>query len=113
MLGAGPLALSGSNTYTGGTLLGSGTLNFTAHALPAGSNSITFSGGVLQWAAGNTQDVSAGFAPIAAGQSANIDTNGNNVTFAAGLSGLGSLTKYGAGILDLVGLQRLHGRHHG
>ena len=82
MLGAGLLALSGSNTYTGGTLLDSGTLNFTANALPHGPNSITFAGGVLQWAAGNTLDVSAGFAPIAASQSANIDTNGNNVTFA-------------------------------
>ena len=102
MLGAGPLALSGSNTYTGGTLLDSGTLNFTSSALPAGSNSITFNGGVLQWAAGNTLDVSAGFAPIAASQLANIDTNGNNVTFASPLSGQGGLTKYGAGILTLT-----------
>ncbi len=102
MLGAGLLALSGSNTYSGGTLLDSGTLSFTASALPAGSNSITFNGGVLQWAAGNTFDVSAAIAPIAASQLAKIDTNGNNVTFAGALSGLGGLTKYGAGILTLT-----------
>ena len=102
MTGAGPLALSGSNTYTGGTLLDSGTLNFTANALPTGPSAITFKGGVLQWAAGNTLDVSAGFAPIAANQLANIDTNGNNVTFASPLSGQGGLTKYGAGILTLT-----------
>ena len=97
------MALSGSNTYTGGTYLDSGsTLNFTAQALPHGPNSIFFNGGTLQWAAGNTVDVSAGFAQIAAGQLANIDTNGNNVTFASSLSGLGSLTKYGAGILTLT-----------
>ena len=97
-----PLALSGSNAYTGGTFLDAGTLNFTAQALPHGSNSITFNGGTLQWAAGNTLDVSAGIAPIAASQSANIDTNGNNVTFASGLSGQGGLTKYGAGALTLT-----------
>ena len=102
MLGAGPLALSGSNTYSGGTLLDSGTLSFTAGALPAGSSAITFNGGVLQWAAGSTFDVSAAIAPIAASQLAKIDTNGNNVTFAGALSGLGGLTKYGAGILTLT-----------
>ena len=102
MLGAGLLALSGSNTYTGGTFLDSGTLNFTATALPTGPGSITFNGGILQWAAGNTLDVSAGIAPIAASQLAKIDSNGNNVTFASPLSGQGGLTKYGAGILTLT-----------
>ncbi len=100
LLGAGPLFLSGSNTYTGGTFLDAGTLNFT-HA-PTGPNSITFNGGTLQYAAGNTQDISAAIAPLGPGQSAKIDTNGNNVTFASGLSGQGGLTKYGAGILTLT-----------
>ncbi len=102
MLGAGPLALSGTNSYTGGTLLDAGTLNFTANALPTGANAITFNGGILQWATGNSTDVSAAIAPIAASQLANIDTNGNNVTFGHPLSGQGGLTKYGAGILTLT-----------
>ena len=62
LLGAGPLALSGSNSYMGGTSLDSGTLNFTMNALPTGRGAITFNGGILQWAAGNTLDVSAALA---------------------------------------------------
>ena len=46
---------------------------------------------------GNTQDISAGLAAIPSGQTANFDTNGNNVTFAAGVSGSGGLNKLGAG----------------
>ena len=100
---------STNNTYTGGTTLSAGVLNFIAGALPFASNSIAFNGGALQWATGNTQDVSAGFAPIASGQTAYLDTNGNNVTFAAGLSGNGGLTKLGGGSLVLLGNNSLGG----
>jgi fibronectin-binding autotransporter adhesin len=98
--GAGTQFLSGTNTYTGGTFLSGGTLNFTPGAVPLAANSITFNGGALQWAASNTQDVSSAVAPIGAG-GAGIDTNGNNVTFASSLSGTGGLTKYGAGTLNM------------
>ena len=97
--GAGTQVLSGTNTYSGGTQINAGTLNFTAGAVPL--SNISFGGGTLQWATGNSQDVSAGIAPIASGQNATLDTNGNSVAFASGLSGSGGLVKAGAGTLAL------------
>ena len=77
-----------------------GVLNFVAGASPV--SGITFHGGTLQWADGNTQDISAGIAPVAAGQAAILDTNGNSVSFASSLSGSGGLTKLGGGVLTLL-----------
>ncbi len=65
--GSGSLVLGGANTYSAGTALDQGVLNFAAGTLPHGTASIHFYGGTLQWAAGNSQDISAGIAPIAAG----------------------------------------------
>ncbi len=103
--GGGTQFVTGTNTYGGGTTLQGGVLNFASTANIAYSSSplpnINFAGGTLQWATGNTVDVSAGIAPIPANVSAGIDTNGNNVTFATALSGSGGLTKTGAGTLTL------------
>ena len=62
---------------------------------------ITLNGGGLQWAPNNTVDVSRRLNPIGAG-GATFDTNGNNVTFASPLRGIGGVTKPGAGILALT-----------
>ena len=99
--GSAILTLTGSNTYSGGTNVAAGILNFAAGTLPL--SGIGFSGGTLQWSSGNSQDISSGFAPIAAGQFAILDTNGNNVSFASPLGGSGGLTKVGAGMLTLLG----------
>ena len=98
--GSGTLFLSSSNSYSGGIAINAGTVNFVAGAL--GTETITMGGGTLQWASGNTQDVSRNLATIGAGAIANLDTNGNNVTFAYGLSGSGSLTKKGNGNLTFA-----------
>ncbi len=109
-IGAGTESLSGTNTYTGGTQLNGGILNFAASAVPhAVPRSITFGGGTLQYAAGNTVDVSGAIAPIASGQAAIIDTGSNSVTFASPLSGGGGLTKAGAGVLTLLGANAYSG----
>jgi autotransporter-associated beta strand protein len=110
--GSGTLVLGGANTYSYGTTLNAGVLTFSNGALPFSTSSpnIWFYGGTLQWAPGNTQDVSAGIAPLQSTSTvlwvpsyreAIIDTNGNDVTFGSPLSGYGGLTKLGAGTLTL------------
>ena len=97
----GTVNLTGQSSYTGSIAVNAGVLDFANGSL--GSNSsITFGGGTLQWASGNTQDVSGNIGSIASGQNAILDTNGNNVTFASGLGGSGGgLTKVGSGTLTL------------
>ena len=107
MTGSGTQYLSGVSTYTGGTTLASGVLNFTTSAL--GTGGITFAGGTLQYGANNTQDVSGQIvgstAPIA------IDTNGATVAYTGNLAGSnsGGLTKLGAGMLTLSGTNTYSG----
>ena len=60
-------------------------------------------GGTLQWAAGNSQDISSQFTPIVAGKTASLDTNGNNVTLASPITGSGGLTRLGgSGMLTIT-----------
>ena len=94
------IVLSGANTYTGGTTITGGLINFASLA-NFGSGAITLNGGGLQWAAGNTVDISSRLAALGA-SGATFDTNGNDVTFSSALSGAGSVTKSGAGTLTLT-----------
>ena len=62
---------------------------------------ISFAGGTLQYANGNTSDYSARFS-TAAGQIYRFDTNGQNIRFNTALtSSSGSLMKLGDGTLTL------------
>ena len=109
--GVGTLTLTGSNTYTGTTTLSGGTLNLGAAETPGlsgplgsstASSSIVLNGGYLQYSAVNQYDYSSRFS-TANNQAYNVDTNGQNVTWAAALtSSGGSLTKVGAGMLTLT-----------
>ena len=76
-------------------------MNFAAANISAAAL-ITLNGGGLQWATGNTTDISGQLASIGAG-GATFDTNGNNVSFATALGGTGGLTKAGTGTLTLSG----------
>ena len=93
--GTGTQVLSGSNNYSGGTFLYGGELGFTGTAaLPYSTSppNINFLGGALKWV-NNSTDLSAAIvSTTAATQNVILDINGNNVTFANGLSGLGGLT---------------------
>ena len=105
--GVGTLILTGNNSYAGGTTLTGGFINFNS-ANSFGSGLITINGAGLQWATGNSADISAQLAAFGAG-GATFDTNGNNVTLAASLSGLGGLTKTGAGTMTLSGVNSYQG----
>lgn len=103
--GSGKLTLGNTaNTFSGGVTLNAGTLSFAAlQGLGTGS-AIDFGGGILQYASGNTADISGRTVTINAG-GATIDTGVNEVTFAnaIGNSGAGGLTKAGTGKLTLSG----------
>jgi autotransporter-associated beta strand protein len=100
--GSGAVTLSGTNTYSGGTTISGGTLAFYSLA-NLGTDGITFDGGTLQYAAGNTADISARTVIIDSSD-CTIDTGSNTVTFASpvGNGGSGGLAKLGTGTLVLT-----------
>jgi autotransporter-associated beta strand protein len=106
---SGTVTITGSNSYVGGTILDAGNLALGSLGAIGSTGTITFNGGVLQFSASNTTDYSSRFSS-AAGQKYYIDTNGQSVTFASGLTSItGSLIKYGAGVLTLAGTNNYSG----
>jgi len=81
--------------------LAAGALEFAPGRL--GSGTVQMSGGTLRWASGNTQDVAARI-QLQASATANLDTNGNNVSLGSGLGAVAAavLAKNGSGILSLA-----------
>ena len=98
--GSGTLTLSANNTYSGGTTINAGLINFNS-AGNFGTGTITLNGGGLQWASGTTTDISPLLAPLGAA-GGTFDTNGSSVTLAAPVGGTGGLTKQGLGTLTLT-----------
>ncbi|WP_449067055.1 autotransporter-associated beta strand repeat-containing protein [Prosthecobacter sp.] len=98
--GAGTLALTASNTFTGGTHITGGLIEFTMGS-NLGTGGLTLNGGGLRWATGSTYDVSPRLNPLGDGGGV-FDIQGNDITFGSPLSGSGGLTKSGAGTLTLA-----------
>jgi outer membrane autotransporter protein len=109
MQGQGTLILEGANTYSGGTIVQSGTLQLTgAGTLGASYGSTTVSGGTL--GLGGTNQTQNGGLTLAGGARVQNGTMTSSGTFAlqsglvyASLAGTGGLTKTGAGEVDLLG----------
>lgn len=105
VLATGTVALTGVNTYTGGTILVGGTMSINNTGL--GTGGVGFNGGTLQWASGTSNDFSTQVVTInSAGGT--LDANGNPVTLAnaIGNNGSGALTvqsSVAGGILNLRG----------
>ncbi len=104
--GTGTLTLTGNNSYGGLTTLSGGNLNLGSANAIGTTGAISFLGGTLQYSAANTTDYVGRFN---ANQTYRIDTNDQNVTLAAVLSGTSGLTKLGSGTLTLTGVNTYTG----
>lgn len=99
-LGTGQLSLTGSNSYTGNTIVNEGILQVnTSAALGSASNTLTLNGGTLRYSAGFTTSRSV----ILGAGNGTVNTNGNNAVLSGTISGSGSLTKINNGVLALSG----------
>ena len=109
--GAGAMLLSGTNTYTGVTLVEQGSLGISKLAsIPANLAQVTVSpgaafGGIVGDGHLTDADISAMLATVhwGAGSYLVIDTNGADVTVAADITGNIGILKKGAGVLTLTG----------
>jgi fibronectin-binding autotransporter adhesin len=102
--GFGTQTFTAVNTFTGGTTLITGTVCFNSGSLGTTGN-ITFgANSTLQWASGNTQDISSRLHMDGNDVRAVLDVGANAVTFASSLDDGGTVTKLGTGTLTLNGL---------
>ncbi len=102
--GNGNLSLTGANTYAGGTFLNAGTLNVMG-AGNLGTGGLTFNGGTLQNGAAFTflRDITLN--PYGG----TWDNNTFDSTLSGVISGPGTLTKAGHGILNVQGTNTYSG----
>ena len=99
MTGAGMLVLTGTNTYSGTTIISNGTLSISTLSNLGHSSNLTFSGsgGTIQFA-----NTFGSFIPVTLNANGTFDTQGNSVTDAQSINGGGRLTITGAGGLLIL-----------
>ncbi len=96
MISSGTLHLTGVNTYTGGTTISAGVLRINKGS-GLGTGTLTLNGGTLQ---ANANFTAINAITLGAGNGT-IDTQSANATILGTISGAGSLTKLGTGVLTL------------
>ncbi|PJI47493.1 MAG: hypothetical protein CTR55_18935 [Pseudomonas sp.] len=103
--GSGTVILSGSNTYTGATMVAAGVLTVSGgNAIADVSNVTVSAGATLSLSAAETLASLAGAGAVQLGSSTLTVGGGNqSTTFSGSISGGGSLTKIGSGTLILSG----------
>ncbi len=113
-LGAGLLTLAGTNTYTGPTAVGSGTLQAEAASALPGYNSpalVSVAGGAMvavnvggsgQWLSADI-DALRNNATFASGATLGLDSSGGNFTYSSSIGGGIALAKLGGNTLLLSG----------
>lgn len=100
----GTLVLSGTNSYTGGTLLNAGTLSVSADGnLGQAAGGLAFNGGVLRVTGTSFTSTSRVVTWGNNGGGFDIADAANSFTLSQALSGTGALAKLGAGTLILTG----------
>ena len=102
-LGTGITTLTGANTYGGGTTLDAGELSIAEYDNLPATGALTFNGGALQVTGNdltNLDSYTVNWGPNGGGF--DVASSLNNLTVTNALGGVGSLTKFGSGMLTLT-----------
>lgn len=101
--GNGTLSLTQPSTYSGGTTITQGTLDFASGGLGS-FGAVTMNGGILRWSSANSEDLSSRIVMVDS-KTAAFSTNGNDITFGSAIGNFstGNLSKTNtAGTLTLA-----------
>ena len=105
--GTGTLTLSGDNSYSGPTTMNGGTLQVSASAALGNSTALAFDGGTLQISSAVTG--ATGNVALSSGGGVVAVDAGQTFVYSGIVSGGGSLTKQGDGVLELSGANTYSG----
>ncbi len=111
--GFGNLTLSGANTYSGATTIAAGRLIATGGSAIGDQSTVSITSGSATFEAATSETIGAlsgfGHAQIDTGAVLTTGANGTDSTYSGNISGVGDLTKVGAGNFTLTGISSYSG----